>query len=99
MIKKNDASPITSLVISQDEVEYLKKYHNLDIDKAYNARTILNSYNLMDIVVADESLEIARFLFDDGDNTYETLSFDSLEKQAKDNSYKKIINLMSKVNR
>lgn len=99
LIKKNDASPITSLVISQDEVEYLKKYHNLDIDKAYNARTILNSYNLMDIVVADESLEIARFLFDDGDNTYETLSFDSLEKQAKDNSYKKIINLMSKVNR
>ena len=53
----------------------------------------------MDIVIADKSLEIARFLFDDGDNTYETLSFDSLEKQAKDNSYKKIINLMSKVNR
>ena len=53
----------------------------------------------MDIVIADESLEVARFLFDDGDGTFEALAFDSLEKEAKDNSYKKVINLMSKLNR
>lgn len=99
LIKKNDASPITSLVISQDEVEYLKKYNNLDMEKSYVTRSILEAYNLMDIVIADESLEIAKFLFDDGDGVFETLAFDALEKEAKDSSYKKVVNLMSKLNR
>ena len=99
LLKKNDASPITSLVISQDEVEYLKKYNNIDMEKSYVTRSILEGYNLMDIVIADESLEVARFLFDDGDGTFEALAFDSLEKEAKDNSYKKVINLMNKLNR
>lgn len=98
LLKKNDASPITSLVISQHEVEYMKQL-NLDMEKSYNARSILEAYNLMDIVVADESLEIAKFLFDDGDGVYEALTFDALEKQANDNTYKKVVNLVSKINR
>ena len=99
LIKKNDASAITSLVLSQDDVEYLKKYNDIDMEKSFNARTILESYNLMDIVVVDESLEIAKFMFDDGDGVYETLTFDSLEKESNGNDYKKVINLMSKINR
>jgi hypothetical protein len=99
LLKKNDASPITSLVMSQDEVEYLKKYNSIDMEKSYVTRSILEKYNLMDIVIADESLEIAKFLFDDGDGVFESLSFDSLEKEAKDSSYKKVVNLMSRLNR
>ena len=98
LIKKNDASPITSLIISQYEVDYMKQL-NIDMNKSYNARAILEGYNLMDIVVADESMEIARFLFDDGDGVYEALTFDALEKQANDNTYKKVVNLVSKINR
>jgi hypothetical protein len=99
LLKKNDASPIASLVISQNEVEYLKKYNSIDMEKSYVTRSILESYNLMDIVIADESLEVAKFLFDDGDGIFETMAFDSLEKEAKDSSYKKVVNLMSKLNR
>lgn len=99
LIRKNDASPITSLIISQDDVEYIIKYHNMDLRKPYILRTILNSYNLMSIVIMDESLEIARFLFDDGDGEFETLTYNALEKEAADNSYKKVVNLMSKMNR
>jgi len=99
LMKKNDASPITSLVISQEEVEYLKKYNSVDMEKSYVTNSILNKYNLMDIVIADESLEVAKFLFDDGDQVFEVLSFDSLEKEAKDSSYKKVVNLMSRLNR
>ena len=99
LLKKNDASPITSLVISQEEVEYIKKYYSIDMEKSYVTRKILESYNLMDIVIADESLEVAKFLFDDGDGIFETLAFDSLEKEAKDSSYKKVVNLMSRLNR
>lgn len=98
LIKKNDASAITSLVLSQYEVEYLKQM-NINMEKSYNARSILEAYNLMDIVIADESLEIAKFIFDDGDGVYETLTFDALEKQSNDNTYKKVVNLVSKINR
>lgn len=97
LIKKNDASAITSLVLSQYEVEYLKQM-NINMEKSYNARSILEAYNLMDIVIADESLEIAKFIFDDGDGVYETLTFDALEKQSNDNTYKKVVNLVSKIN-
>ena len=98
LIKKNDASPITSLVISQYEVDYLKQL-NIDMEKSFNVRSILEGYNLMDIVVADESMEIAKFLFDDGDGVYEAITFDALEKQANDSTYKKVVNLVSKINR
>lgn len=97
--RKNDASPIASLVLSQDEVEYLKKYNNMDLEKIGVAKIILDSYNLMDIVIVDEALEIARFLYDDGDASYESLTFDVLRKEDKDGSYKKIVNLMAKFNR
>ena len=97
LIKKNDASAITSLVLSQYEVEYLKQM-NINMEKSYNARSILEAYNLMDIVIADESLEIAKFIFDDGDGVYEALTFDALEKQSNDNTYKKVVNLVSKIN-
>jgi len=99
LIRKSDASPITTLVMSQDEVEYLKKYNNIDMDKSYVTRKILEAYNLMGIVITDESLEVARFLFDDGDGIYETLPFDALEKEQKDSTYKKVINLVDKMSR
>lgn len=99
LLKKNDASPITSLILSQDEIEYLKKYNNIDMEKPYVTRSILEGFNLMDIIIADESLEIAKFLFDDGDGVFDALPFDALEKEAKDSSYKKVVNLMSKINR
>ena len=99
LLKKNDASPITTLVISKDEVEYLKKYNNIDMEKSRICKPIMEAYNLMCITIADESLEVARFLYDDGDGIFESMSFDSLEKEAKDSSYKKVVNLMSKFNR
>jgi hypothetical protein len=99
LLKRNDASPITSLVIAAEDVEYIKKYHNIDLHKESTCRTILNSYNLMDIIIADESLEYAKFLYDD-DSSFETIPFSALEKSSKDGgTYKKIINLMAKMNR
>lgn len=97
LLKKNNAAPITSLVISQEEIEYLKKYNNLNLEKVYNARVILEKFNLMDIVIVDEVLETSKFLFDDGDGVFEVLTLDALEKEAKDSSYKKVVNLMGKL--
>ena len=47
----------------------------------------------------DEALEVAKFMFDTGDGNWENYSFSSLEREDKDNTYKKVVNLMTKVAR
>ena len=95
----NDATAITSLVLTQEEVEYLKKMENINLEEPRVFRALLESYNLMSIVIVDEAMEVCKFVFDTGDDTYETIGFNLLEREASDNSYKKIVNLMTKVAR
>lgn len=95
----NDATAITSLIISQEEADILKKEHNLDIMKLGTIKPIMDAYNLMAIMVVNSTVETVKFLYDDDSNAYETLSFRSLERDASDQSYKKIVNLMTKMNR
>lgn len=95
----SDPSPITTLVISQDDAEYLKKYCSMDIEKPNISRVVFDGFNLMGLVIADNSTEVARFLWDDGDGTFESISYKALSKESKDDDYKKIVNLMTKINR
>ena len=96
-VKGNNANAITTLVISQEEVDYVRKNYSVDFNSIKAINTILDAYNLMGFVIVDESLEVAKFLFDTGEDMFETLAFSTLEKEASDNSYKKIVNLMSKI--
>lgn len=98
LLKSGRAEPITTLVVSQEEVEYLKKYSNMDLESMSAANVIFSGYNLMGIVIVDDSIEIAKFLYDDGSNSYETISFDALAKEDKNGDYKKIVNLMARMN-
>lgn len=93
----NDASAITTLVINQETVNFLKKEHDFDIEKISNTRQIMDAYNLMGIVIVDESIEVAKFFYA-GNDSYEQLAFSYLEKESNDNSYKKVINLIGKMN-
>lgn len=95
----NDATAITLLTISSNDVDYMKKNHNLDITNAATARKILDAYNFMGICILDEAIETASFLYDTGDDNYERLTFSNLEREASDSSYKKIVNLLTKMNR
>ena len=95
--QKNDASPITTLVITQEEVDYLKKTANMHLDDVNTANYIINAYNLMGLCIVDETAEVAKFLFDGEFNQFDAYAFTSLQKEAGDNGmYKKVINLMTK---
>lgn len=96
--KANDAGAITTLVITQEEVNYLKQNFGVDLSNPTKAAYVLEQYNFMGLVIVDETFEVARFLFDGG-TYFEDLSFASLEKETGDNSYKKVVNLISKINR
>lgn len=97
LARKNDATAITTLVISQNEVDYMKKEYNVDFDQIKVVRNLFDKYNLLCVCIVDESLEIAKFMYDTGDDMWETLPFSALEKEASDNTYKKVVNLMTKV--
>ena len=96
--KANDAGAITSLVLTSEEVNMLKKEYNFDLYNVAKARFVMESYNLMTLVIVDEEVEVARFLLD-GEKYYQDYSFNSLERETGDGSYKKVINLISKINR
>lgn len=95
----NDATAISTLVLSENDVEYLKKVNDVDILNVGKARKILDAYNFMCICVLNQSTEVASILYDTGDDTYEMIPFSGLEREASDNSYKKMVNLLSKVSR
>ena len=97
LMQPNDASAISVICISQEEVEYLKKNFNVHVDNARVIRPIMESYNLMGVVIVDELNEVCKLIFDTGNDEYEKVSFRSMEKESSDNDFRKMINLMTKM--
>ena len=93
----NDASAITTIVMTQEEVEYLKKTENIDVENPKVIRPIMEAYNLMGFCIVDESIEVCKFIFDTGNDIYENVSFTHLERESGDGSYRKVLNLMTKM--
>lgn len=96
--QRNDASPITTLVMTTEEVDYLKKTQGIDLNNVSIANDMLNAYNLMGIAIVDESAEVVKYLWDGELNAYEPVSFIAMEKEDREGggTYKKVINLMAK---
>ena len=90
----NDASAITTLLISKDTADTLEKEERIRVLKGSNILPIMDAYNVMAFVVVDEVLEKVSFLFDDGSGQYEVMSYAHLEREESGN-YKKIINLLA----
>ena len=95
----NSSAAITTLCVSQEEVEYLRKHYNVDLERVSTILGLFESLNLMCVVIVDESLEVAKFIYDEQEPMWETISFTHLERESSDNTYKRVVNLMTKVAR
>ena len=51
----------------------------------------------MSIVIIDEDLEVCKFIYDTGEDLWETITFNHLERESSDNTYKRIVNMMTKM--
>lgn len=49
----------------------------------------------MGIIIADESIDVAKFFYA-GNDSWEQQAYSFLQKESNDNSYKKVINLLNK---
>ena len=99
MDQSNCAAAISTLVMSQDEVDYIKKHYAVDVERTATICKLFESYNLLGVIIVDEGLEVAKFIYNDNDPMWETISFTHLEREASDNTYKKVVNLMTKMSR
>lgn len=97
--QNNSAAAITTLCVSQEEVEYLRKNYNVDLERIPTVLGLFDSLNLMAICIVDESLEVAKFIYDEQEPMWETISFTHLERESSDSTYKRVVNLMTKVSR
>ena len=94
MRRGNDATAITTLIISQDTANVLASVHKFDVSVAKNAKAVMDAYNLLCVVIADDTNEVAKFLYD-GNTEFESISYSLLTKEALDQHYKKEINLIN----
>lgn len=94
----NNAKAITSLVITIEEAEQLQKYNDVDVLEPRVIIPIMESLNLLYFIIIDDVSESIK-LFIDGQTEYEDIAFSSLEKESSDSTYKKVINLMTKISR
>jgi hypothetical protein len=97
--KTNDCAMITTLGISKELAEYIKKENGIDMEHAKTAAQIMEGYNLMGFVIIDEAAEVNKFLWDNGERYFETITFNNLERENSGGEYKKALNLMQKMYR
>ena len=90
-----DCAAITSLIITKEEVELIKKSHRIDLTKPGTLVAIMRGYNFMCCAIVDTAIEKVDFMWDDGEKDFETLSFMSLERDDSNGQLKKIINVMA----
>lgn len=96
MRRSNDCTAISTLVVSQNIVDYITKTESVNLMRPNTARLLLEKYNLLSLVVADENLEVANFMYDTGEDNFESIAFSGLERESNDGAYRKVVNLMSK---
>lgn len=92
--KSNTAAAITTLVITRQEVDLVKNQYDIDLSNPVVAIEFMDNYNLMGLVIVDEQMEVAEFIYD-GDAYFETLSFAGLEKENNGVNARQIVNLLN----
>lgn len=98
-MRSNEAACITTLIINQETANYLANQYKINLDSPKVASEIMESFNLLALIIADEANEVAKFLYD-GNNSFEMLAYSSLSKDMRDDkSVNKAINLINKSGR
>ena len=92
--KSNTAAAITTLVVTKQEVEMVKNQYDIDLSNPVVAVDFMDTYNLMGLVIVDEPMEVAEFIYD-GDAYFETISFAGLEKENNGVNARQIVSLLN----
>lgn len=95
LMSRTKLLPNATIVCSIEEVIEMKEVYGFDLMNLRHATKLMNDYFLLGFVVVDSSQELVHFLFD-GESSFETLSFNGLEKENNSkNDFKEIYKMIS----
>ena len=87
--------PNTSIVVSMEEVEYIKSTYGFDLMNTKIVDKLMREYFLLSFVIVDSSLEIVHFMFD-GQTDFQSVSFNGLERENNNkNDFKEVMKLVN----
>lgn len=87
--------PNTTIVCSINEIDELKEAYGVDLMNPTSIKKIMKTFFLLGFVVVDDSQELCHFIFD-GENNYQVVSFNGLEKENNSkNDFKEIYKLIN----
>jgi hypothetical protein len=91
--------PNATLVLSMDEVDYIKANFQFDLMDEAVAKKLLESYGFLQFIIVDSAAEVAHFMVD-GDDRFATNTFKGLERQNgdSDKQFKEILRAVNKLN-
>lgn len=72
--------PNASIVVSQEEVDFIKNTYGFDLNKPDFVKKIMDKYFLFCFIIVDDAIEVVHFKYD-GQNSYQTVSYAGLEKE------------------
>lgn len=93
----NRLLPNSTIVVSRDEVDYIKTNYGHDLLNSAVANKLIDEYYLLGFVVVDASTQIIHFLFE-GRRDYESITFSGLERENSDDS-RKFKEMLKAINR
>ena len=97
---KNQLLPNASIVVSMDEVNYIKSEFGYDLMDSKFVSKVMDQYFLLSFVVVDTASQVTHFLFD-GSNDFQSVSFSGLEREGKGigggNDLKDVLKLVQRV--
>ena len=90
--------PNATIVISAEEVEFIKSEYGYDLYNPIFFNKIMNHYFLLGFVIVDNSSQIAHFLFEDQIN-FQTVTFSALEKSSvnDERKFKEMLKVVKRV--
>lgn len=72
--------PNASIVVSQEEVDFIKNTYGFDLNKPGFVKKIMDKFFLLCFIIVDDAIEVVHFKYD-GQNSYQTVSYAGLEKE------------------
>lgn len=89
--------PNTSIVMSMEEVEYIKTRYGYDLMNEKVVTKVMGEYFLLSFVVIDMAAEIAHFFFD-GQTSYQSTTFDGLRRETSNqNNINEVIKMANRL--
>ena len=96
--KRDPVLPNATILLSMEEVDYIKANYGFDIMEDVSGKKILEALNLLQISVLDSATEVM-YSFIDGSEHWELVTFKGLERDAgnADKQFKDILKAVNKL--